>query len=74
MCSADGSMVSCHNAKIFRVLLRPIVGKASHEPVGGECVVYRNFEAKHFLKSAQKGTCSREPNERRCRKDRTEDR
>ena len=35
MCSADGSMVSCHNAKIFRVLLRPIVGKASHEPVGG---------------------------------------
>ena len=35
MCSADGSMVSRHNAKIFRVLLRPIVGRPSHEPVGG---------------------------------------
>ena len=28
MCSAVGSIVSCQNAKIFRGLLRPIVGKA----------------------------------------------
>ena len=77
MCSADGSIVSCHKANIFCVLLRPIVGKTLHEPVGGGCVVLTKIrsQAKHFLKSAQRHLFVRAERETIWRrKARTEDR
>ena len=57
MCSADGSIVSCHKAKIFRVLLRPSREGPPVNPVGGGSVVFsKSSKAKHFLKAAPKRT------------------